>query len=53
MSSSESSDAEIIDNKKWGPEIWNRNERKKARHLGRQYTTKTGKIVNKRTVKEE
>ncbi|CAH1973033.1 unnamed protein product [Acanthoscelides obtectus] len=55
MSSSESSDTEMIDRKrkKRCPETWKRNERKKARLLGSQYTTKTGKIVNKREVKAD
>ncbi|CAH1988271.1 unnamed protein product [Acanthoscelides obtectus] len=55
MSSSESSDTEMIDRKrkKGCPETWKRNERKKARLLGSQYTTKTGKIVSKREVKAD
>ncbi|CAH2014407.1 unnamed protein product [Acanthoscelides obtectus] len=39
--------------KKRCPETWKRNERKKARLLGSQYTTKTGKIVNKREVEAD
>lgn len=58
MSSSSSSESSSTDRgkssrKRTCPEKWKRNERKKARLLGEKYTTKTGKIVDKKFVKED